>query len=1440
MFHSLQKFWAISLVAILMISQSISGVFGYRATGMTLLGENKYTLVDSTENDGPVYAWKDISHTTQNLIIDSTTASLDVEQPENFILLEEQFPFLEENIYAIYVSPTEGRLSFHSTHDTVYFLHGSTPWDNPEDTFIQGKVYTSFDTVSKETIIQFKNMVTRYSQSLHNFEIIIQPNGKITLQYANTVENRKVYIWGGNMEDFHYGDRVTARSIPANTALQIIPNSHAVSIEIPAPLTSRLRTNITLTGTGANVANEPVTLEWRIQSIPPGSQLKESDLWTRNTQHITFQADVPGKYEFSLRGTNSLPGFSDFFTEKTVTVEAYGLAFFSDTNRLTPIRIEDAMNTVYASLREPNYTYARDIPAILTTEVSKDSQTITLIANAVEERYEFWPLLVHQSNTGVINNDQVEIGNNEQVVLQFSPTQKLKQDFWTSPTTSHSGSIYAGETTVSYIQMNTANDLANYRALFGTSNGKLLMRNSSTDANDTVTSNGVGMFWLEPLTHSVESSILLPNGKRFDASVSLPYTRDNVHFYDYSNFNSAVLDRSEYLNKISASGWILVSSSIWVPSNIPKIQSFVLTDDQSGFLFTQEWDAIKRFTIENNTLVLWDDITYDTLTSSLYQQFGINRMLALDTAGNLLLISTRSLSYSSWQVTVHRISPATSTEFTENDKIIEYFISTESLKSDYIPLQTLVTQRGNSFWIHNLTNFILKIDTENLTSQLATSPNTIEQSTVDTSLWKVISTHLGNDLTGVTDFNICTTEIAQENWNCSYLSEFLDSTENQSKLPKPKYLYGQIYWEAGKKYLWSTDIGLIFYSIETATWSLGTPLVDSPEYTSLQTVFDTTRNILKNISGDDQKYQITEPAAVCEGCVDWIGWNQQVYTLPVENELKNDDTLELIWKGYNTATPQDVGKNDIYLEVYNHVNDTWDLGDVRLDNTATSDFELKAIYTKETIPQYLNNSEITYRVREYEWRIQGENGFSLHTNYVYLAQNTASIPATIGYNPIVVVPPAPVNTPPTLSPISNRTLTLWGTVWLTVTATDTDVPANTLTYSLISANLTGATLHPSSWQFLWTPTALGTYQVNLAVTDNGTPPLTTPGTFTITVNPAPVIPVSGGGGGSSVVQDICPNGDTSPSYSDGICSLWNGIPQVVRVENWEFTGVQGSVLQDTLRGTTNYTGAILTYSLVDFWTGGQLTVQPRWEFTFYPDKNFIGDFSFSYRAKSNEIWSNTGIIQIHIIPLILPSAPPEALASPVAKTCHYRDMDFSQLRFQDISRNTRKGNIELLLKNCIVNGRTKKAYQPTDTATRAEFTKVVLRSIWIQYDFAWKNSTFRDIPPNDWRAGVTEEAFERRIVRGIQREDGVYFEGDRAITKREALLILVRALQENGDIEQAPGHTQTYQSYQEILRSYGVRDFLISNETLTRDEMAKIVSTIFRKRYPLELKVKQA
>jgi hypothetical protein len=47
------------------------------------------------------------------------------------------------------------------------------------------------------------------------------------------------------------------------------------------------------------------------------------------------------------------------------------------------------MDTVYASLREPNYTYSRDIPAILTTEVSKDSQTITLTANAVEERYEF-------------------------------------------------------------------------------------------------------------------------------------------------------------------------------------------------------------------------------------------------------------------------------------------------------------------------------------------------------------------------------------------------------------------------------------------------------------------------------------------------------------------------------------------------------------------------------------------------------------------------------------------------------------------------------------------------------------------------------------------------------------------------------------------------------------------------------------------------------------------------------------------------------------------------------------------------------------------------------------------------------------------------------------------------------------------------------------------
>jgi uncharacterized repeat protein (TIGR02543 family) len=95
-----------------------------------------------------------------------------------------------------------------------------------------------------------------------------------------------------------------------------------------------------------------------------------------------------------------------------------------------------------------------------------------------------------------------------------------------------------------------------------------------------------------------------------------------------------------------------------------------------------------------------------------------------------------------------------------------------------------------------------------------------------------------------------------------------------------------------------------------------------------------------------------------------------------------------------------------------------------------------------------------------------------------------------------------VNTAPVLAPIGDITVLAGDSVTFTATATDADLPANTLTFSLASAP-TGASINPNSGVFNWTPLAsqAGTnYTVAVVVTDNGTPPLSATQTFLVTVS----------------------------------------------------------------------------------------------------------------------------------------------------------------------------------------------------------------------------------------------------------------------------------------------------------------------------------------------------
>jgi hypothetical protein len=94
-----------------------------------------------------------------------------------------------------------------------------------------------------------------------------------------------------------------------------------------------------------------------------------------------------------------------------------------------------------------------------------------------------------------------------------------------------------------------------------------------------------------------------------------------------------------------------------------------------------------------------------------------------------------------------------------------------------------------------------------------------------------------------------------------------------------------------------------------------------------------------------------------------------------------------------------------------------------------------------------------------------------------------------------------VNSAPVLSAIGAQTIDELQPLTVSNGATDADLPANTLAYTLVGAP-TGATISPSG-VITWTPTeAQGPANVTITmiVTDNGVPPLSATNSFSVTVN----------------------------------------------------------------------------------------------------------------------------------------------------------------------------------------------------------------------------------------------------------------------------------------------------------------------------------------------------
>src|SRR5207248_2155298 len=103
-----------------------------------------------------------------------------------------------------------------------------------------------------------------------------------------------------------------------------------------------------------------------------------------------------------------------------------------------------------------------------------------------------------------------------------------------------------------------------------------------------------------------------------------------------------------------------------------------------------------------------------------------------------------------------------------------------------------------------------------------------------------------------------------------------------------------------------------------------------------------------------------------------------------------------------------------------------------------------------------------------------------------------------------------VNSAPNVPPIANRTMPEETTVSFTISASDSDLPTQSLSFSLDPGAPAGASIDPVSGLFTWSPTEAQGPSTNIIVvraTDDGRPSMSTTQSFTIVVNEVNVAPV---------------------------------------------------------------------------------------------------------------------------------------------------------------------------------------------------------------------------------------------------------------------------------------------------------------------------------------------
>ena len=188
-----------------------------------------------------------------------------------------------------------------------------------------------------------------------------------------------------------------------------------------------------------------------------------------------------------------------------------------------------------------------------------------------------------------------------------------------------------------------------------------------------------------------------------------------------------------------------------------------------------------------------------------------------------------------------------------------------------------------------------------------------------------------------------------------------------------------------------------------------------------------------------------------------------------------------------------------------------------------------------------------------------------------------------------------VNQAPVLGTIGNKTVTVGQPLTFTVTATDADVPANSLTFSATTLP-PGASFDATTGLFSWTPGQVGETNLIFTVQDNGTPSLSDSEAVNITVRAQPN-------------QAPVANTDTYSTSEDTVLVITS-------------PGLLGNDTDANNDALTAIPVTGPTHGIISLDTDGRLT--------YTPDLNFNGADSFTYKANDGTADSNVATVNVTV------------------------------------------------------------------------------------------------------------------------------------------------------------------------------------------------------------------